>query len=457
MAKKKSGKKTVKILGAIVVALILFVIIGKKAGWIGGENATEVTLAKAEKREITEKVSASGKVYPEFEVKLSPDVPGEIVDLYVKDGDSVAKGQLLLKIRPDNFQSALERTMASLNNSKAMLSQSSAGFAQSKARFARAEADFKRNKQLYQEKVISDAEFEQAKANYEVARQELEAARQSVAAAQYNIQSASATVKEANENLRRTSIFAPENGIISMLNVEKGERVVGTSQMAGTELLRIADLNSMEVRVDVNENDVVRVSLGDTAEIEVDAYPDRKFKGIVTSIANSAKQAVTADAVTEFEVRIKILPESYKNLVSNKEKYPFRPGMTASVEIITEKKTDVLAIPLSSVTVKSDKESGKPGERAKGKEDTNSDKPAKKEILEEIVYVYDSAKGTVKQAKVKTGISDFDYIEIKSGLKSGAVVVSGPYMVVSKKLRDGVKVKEKKEANSSREKGEKGK
>lgn len=455
MAKKKSSKKTIKILGAVVIALILFVVIGKKAGWIGGEKATEVTLAKVEQREITEKVSASGKVYPEFEVKLSPDVPGEIVELYVKDGDSVSKGQLLLKIRPDNFQSALERTMASLNNSKAMLSQSSAGLAQSKARFSRAEADFSRNKQLYKEQVISDAEFEQAKANYEVARQELEASRQSVAAARYNIQSASATVKEANENLRRTSIFAPEGGIISMLSIEKGERVVGTSQMAGTELLRIADLNSMEVRVDVNENDVVRVNLGDTAEIEVDAYPDQKFKGIVTSIANSAKQALTADAVTEFEVRIKILPESYTSLVSDKEKYPFRPGMTASVEIITERKTNILAIPLSSVTVKSDKGNDKSGEVAKNKSEISSDKPEKKEKPQEVVYVYDSVQRTVKQIKVKTGISDFDYIEIISGLKPGATVVSGPYLVVSKKLKDGAKVKEKKETGFSQEKDKK--
>ena len=448
MAKKKSNK-LLYILGGIVVLLIVVVIIGKSAGWIGKPDALKVNVDEAKKTTIIEKVSASGDIQPEIEVVISPDVPGEIIELNINEGDSVKPGQLLLKIRPDNFQSALARVRANMNQEQANLAQTKAQLSSAEARFVQAEAEFDRNQQLLEQKVISTADFELAKANYITAEHDLKAAEQNVQAAYYRVQSSRASVNEAEENLSLTNVYAPMGGTISKLSVEQGERVVGTSQMAGTEMLRIADLNRMEVRVDVNENDIIRVAIGDTAIIDVDAYShtDKEFKGVVTQIANTANEKLTQDAVTEFEVRIRILNESYEDLVRENRKYsaPFRPGMTASVDIITNKKENVLSVPLAAVTTRNPKKAVSPEDKenkaaseAEGEgegEGAANKAPESEEEMKEVVFVKKGNAATL--TVVTTGISDYDNIEILSGLEGGEVVVSGPFLVVSKTLKDG--------------------
>ncbi len=425
MANKKSNKLLYYLLGAIV-ALVLFAIIGKQAGWVGGERETEVEITKVSRKQIIEKVSASGEIQPEVEVKLSPDVAGEIIELNIQEGDSVEQGKLLVKIRPDNFISALDRSKANLNQQMANLSQSKANLQRAEAQFTQAELNFKRQQGLYEEKVISDSDYEQAQATYTTAEKDLEAAKQNVIAAEFVIKSSQASVNEAAENVRLTNVYSPVSGIVSNLLVEKGERVVGTQQMAGTEMLRIADLSRMEVRVDVNENDIVRLSLGDTSLIDVDSYAftSKKFKGVVTSIANTANEKLSADAVTEFKVKIRILNDSYAELVTEGKKYPFRPGMTASVEILTTSKNDALSIPLSAVTTRENQQDTLVGGGTRAKE---------------LVFVNDG--GTAKIKAIKTGISDFLNIEIVEGLAEGEEIISGPYFVVSKQLKEGDKVK----------------
>ena len=440
--KKKKSNKLIYILLVVLVVLVLFAIVGNSMGIIGKGDQIEVTLAEATKGSITEQVSASGTVQPEVEVKISPDVPGEIIDLKVEEGDSVIVGALLIKIRPDNFQSALERTRANLNQQRANTGSAQARLSQSEAQFVRAEKEYERNQGLYNEKVISDSEFETAEANYKVALQELESSRQSVQASKYLVASSQASVDEAQENLSLTSVFAPMSGTVSKLSVEKGERVVGTSQMAGTEMLRIADLTKMEVRVDVNENDIIKISVGDTAIIDVDAYTyaGKTFKGIVTQIANTANDKISDDAVTEFEVRIRILNESYQDLVDEGNATPFRPGMTASVDIITTNKEDILMVPLAAVTTrKKDEDKKKEGSTGPAKNEAEDEKKKEEEILE-VVFV--SEEGEAKMVEVKTGISDFDNIEVLEGLDEGQKVISGPYLVVSKRLKEGSNIKE---------------
>lgn len=427
--------------------------LAKKMEWIGKVEPTEVEFAKVSRSTIIEKVSASGKIQPEVEVKLSPDVSGEIVSLNVAEGDSVVAGQELLKIRPDNYVSLLARAEAQMNATKANMEQSKAVLAQSEARLSKAKIDYDRNTKLHKDKVISDADFDQFVSAYTVAKQDLEAAKANVNAANYNVKSSEATLKEAKTNLTKTTIYAPQSGIISKLNVELGERVVGTSQMAGTEMLRIANLNKMEVRVNVNENDITRVSIGDTVLIDVDAFSssERKFKGVVYEIASSANSSGTAsaisnDAVTEFEVKIRVLRSSYADLIKGKLSYPLKPGMTASVEILTNRKDNTLTVPLSSVTTR---EIGAVAEGEKKEEDgtnaTNSndalEAKKRKENTKEVVFVME--KGKTKMIQVKTGISDFENIEIVSGLKDGQEIIAGPYATVAKKLKEGELVKKK--------------
>lgn len=458
MAKKKSNK-LLYILGGIVVLIVIFALVGKSAGWIGKPPSIEVETAKVKKSTIIEKVSASGEIQPEVEVVISPDVPGEIIQLDVNEGDSVKPGDLLLKIRPDNFQSALARVRANMNQEQANLAQTRAQLSSAEARFVQAEAEYKRNQQLLEQKVISTADFETAQATYTTAQQDLEAAKQNVQAAKFRVESSRASVKEAEENLSLTNLYAPMGGTISKLSVEKGERVVGTSQMAGTEMLRIADLNKMEVRVDVNENDIIRVAIGDTAIIDVDAYShtNKEFKGVVTEIANTANEKITQDAVTEFEVRIRILNESYQDLIKENSKVsaPFRPGMTASVDIITNKKSNVLSVPLAAVTTRNPEQKGKPeGEENDANSEENNEEnsenaPERRETeveLKEVVFVR-NAENVARMVEVTTGISDYDNIEILSGVDEGDIVVSGPYLVVSKRLNDG-DVVEAKEGNN---------
>ncbi len=401
------NNKILKFLLPIALVLIIFAIIGKKQGWFGKALTVKVAVENAEKRVIIETITANGKIQPEKEVKISPDVSGEIVELTIKEGDHVEKGQLLLRIRPDIYVSQKDRSLAAISSARARL-------AQSVAQFTQAELSFKRNKQLFEEQTVSKSDFEQAEASYSVAKAEVDAAK-------FSVVSAEASLKEANENLIKTSIYAPMSGTVSMLLVELGERVAGTNLMAGTELLRVADLSRMEAQVQVNENDIVKVNLGDTALIEVDAYLDQKFKGIVTEIANSAKTTgVSADQVTNFDVKILILPESYKKLVDAGDSNPFRPGMSASVDIQTELKSDIITVPIQSVTTRTDT--------------TKTAAILSDEDIRTIVFITDGQYALAKD--VKTGIQDNNYIEILSGVAVNDRLISAPFSAISKKLSD---------------------
>ncbi|MFT5616868.1 MAG: HlyD family secretion protein [Arenicella sp.] len=452
MVKKKSNNKTIFIIAGIVVVLIAFLAIGKSKGWIGGKKLNKVEIAEVKNTTIVERVSASGKIQPVDEVSISSEVSGEVREITIEEGDSVKRGELLVRIRPDNLQSALDRTVANLNSQRANLALTKARMAQSKAQFLRAKQDYERNKKLFENKVISAAEWNGFEATFEGAKSDLVAAEQTIEAARYTVKSSQASVKDARESLGLTSIYAPMDGIVTKLSVEKGEKVVGTSQMSGTEIMRIADLSRMEVRVDVNENDIIRVSEGDEVEIDVDAYSyqDKVFTGTVTAIANSANEtAGISESVTEFEVRILIDPSSYADLLKERKQSPFRPGMTASVDIITEKKVDVLSVPLSAVTArdlekekeKANKKDGERGEGRGNKDSKKEDSSKSDDNLKEIVFVVEDGK--VKMTEVKTGISDFDNIEILSGVKMGQKIVEGPFIMVSKKLKDGEEVEDK--------------
>jgi HlyD family secretion protein len=398
--------KILKILIIVVVLLLILAIIGKKAGWFGKAVTVKVAVEYAEKRLITETITANGKIQPEKEVKITPDVSGEIVELTVKEGDHVERGELLLRIKPDIYISQKDRSLAAISSARARL-------AQAEAQFTQAELSYNRTKQLFDEQTISKSDFEQAEASYNVAKSEVDAAK-------FSIVSAEASVKEANENLVKTSIYAPMTGTVSMLLVELGERVAGTNLMAGTEIMRIADLSRMEAQVQVNENDIVRVTLGDTALIEVDAYIDQKFKGTVTEIANSAKTTgVSADQVTNFDVKILVLPKSYEKL-AEKDKNPFRPGMSCTVDIQTESKPGIITVPIQSVTTRTDT--------------TKATSSVSDEDIRTLVFITD---GTYAFAKdVKTGIQDNTYIEITSGIDDSVKVISAPFSAISKKLSD---------------------
>lgn len=442
---KKRSNRLLLFLGIAVVVLLLVLVIGKKSGWIGGDDLVKVATTKAEKASITESVTANGKIQPEVEVKISSDVSGEIRELYVKEGDSVRAGQLLARIDPELYQSALARTEASLNNSKANLASSRARLLQAEAKLTELEKQFQRNTKLHQEKLLSDAEFETAKSTYVTAKAEVESAKQNILASQFTVQSQEATLKESTKNLSRTEIFAPVNGVVSKLSVEKGERVVGTSQMAGTEMMRIANLNDMEVSVDVNENDIVKVALGDTSLVEVDAYGTRKFKGIVTEIANSATttSATTSDQVTNFVVKIRILRSSYADLSAQygSKRSVFRPGMSASVDVQTQSVNDVVAIPIESVTMrdKSELDSTKTEGIAVKRKSTSGSSTKKSTDEQEMVFVFNEGKVVLRA--VKTGIQNDKLIEIKEGLQVGDEVVSAPFSAITRTLKNNTAVK----------------
>ena len=451
--KRKSNKMIYWLIGAVVF-LIIFLFAAKSMGWIGKPKEIEVELAKAKRVTIVEKVSASGTVQPVTEVKIAPEVSGEIIELLIEEGDSVVKGRTLVRIRPDILASQLQRAEAGLGQQSANLEQSKSNLLRSQATLIRAEAEYKRNEKLFNEKVISDVDWQLAKQNFEVAKNDVAAAEQAVEASRSGTRSTQASLNEAKENLRKTSVMAPMSGVVSKLIVKNGERVVGTATMAGTEMLRIADLRKMEVRVNVNENDIVRVHLGDTAVIDVDAYNNQKkeFKGVVTLIANTAKDKVSTDAITEFEVRILILSSSYEDLVKAGNKFPFRPGMTASVDIQTSTKTNVLSVPLAAVTTRNPDEMKEGGDKPQDgppnnneRQVVNDQKKEKKKEDKTVIFVND--KGVAKMVEVKTGISDYDNIEILSGVSDSTEVITGPFLAVSKRLKDGEKVRkmEKKE------------
>ena len=418
------SKKTIYLLIAAAVAIIALLIVLSKTGVIGNKDkgkSVEITNVKA--TTIVETVSATGKIQPEIEVKISSEVSGEIIALNVIEGQVVKKGDLLVKINPDLYTSGYNRTLSNLAGTKANLSQAEASFKEAKA-------NYDRNKTLFDKGIISKSDWDKTVASFEVAK----ANKQS---AYFNVQSASATVNEAKDNLGRTTIYAPADGTISVLNVELGERVLGTQQMAGTEILRVANLNNMEVEVDVNENDIVKIKVGNEANVEVDAYLKKQFKGIVTSISNSASSTLTADQVTNFKVKIRILKESYQDLLEGKPATysPFRPGMTATVDIITKTRANVLAVPISSVVVKSDTTAVK-AFKVEDEEEKKAAPKSDKKLECVFVKVGDKAKIRI----IKTGIQDDTNIEVLSGLKKGDVVITGPYSTVSKELNSGDKV-----------------
>ncbi len=423
-------KKALTYLAVIVVLLIILLAVGKRSGWFGDADLIKVAVEPAIERSIVETITANGKIQPETEVKISPDVSGEIVELFVKEGEEVKQGKLLLKIKEDLYLSYLDRSKAALNSSKSNLANSKARLVQTKASFNQSELSFKRSKKLYDQQAISDAEFENANASFEMAKADVKAAEESVNSARFAVKSSEASLKEARENLTKTSIYAPIDGTISRLNVEKGERVVGTVQMAGTELLRIANLNIMEVKVEVNENDIVRVNLSDTALIEVDAYLKEKFKGVVTEIANSANTTgMSTDQVTNFDVKIRILPESYNHLIAAGNHYPFRPGMSATVDVQTQYEDGILTVPIQAVTTRADT-----AKTAKDKSLPDDQQKSTKDELLEVVFIYKDGK--VYQQEVKTGIQDDNYIQILEGLTADEEVVTAPYSAISKKLNN---------------------
>ncbi len=416
-------KKTIYIIAGITVLIIVLLVVGKKAGWFGKSgNFKEVEVTEVQRFNVIEKVSATGKIQPEVEVMLSSEVSGEIIELPIVEGQQVQKGDLLVRVNPEIYQSSLERSRAGLQNIRSGLSQAEASLKE-------AEANYERNKTLFEKGIISKAEWDRIVSSYEVAQ----ASRQ---AAFYNVRSAEASVNEALENLGRTNIYAPMSGTISSLDAELGERVVGTQQMAGTEILRVADLSDMEVEVDVNENDIVKISIGDSTLVEVDAYLKQEFKGVVTEISNSANATATADQVTNFKVKVRILKESYDHLLEGKPENfsPFRPGMTATVDIITNRRDDVIAVPISAVVVKADTTAG-----SRNKED---DKASPEELFE-TVYIKEGDEAKVRV--VETGIQDDARIEIKEGLETGEMVITGPYNTVTKVLKPGDKVEVKNE------------
>ena len=433
--------------GIIIIATIL----GIKS--CSNSGAVEVTTEKVQRRTIIETVSANGKIQPEVQLKISSDVSGEIVDLMVKEGDHVNKGDLLVKIKPDIYQSAVDRANAAVSSSQSNIESAKAQLAQVKAQFANAEASFNRSKKLFEQGAVSQADFDNSKASYESAKAQVESAEEGVKSSVFNVNSAQAGMKEATENLNKTSIFAAVSGTVSKLSKEKGERVVGTNMMEGSEIMILANLNEMEVSVDVNENDIVRVHMNDTADIQVDAYLDRKFRGLVTEIANSANTSgVMADQVTNFTVKIRVLQDSYKDLMDTKNPNlsPFRPGMSATVDIHTKSAVNVLSLPIQAVSTRSDS-SLKKAEEQKDRDDYDTkvvdEKKAKIEMNtmpkdvkpQECVFIY--ADGKVKLQKVKTGIQDNLAIEIIEGLKEGDEVVNGPYNAVAKLLKNGMEVK----------------
>jgi len=447
-------KKWIWILVALVV--VIGTLMGlKKAGVIGKEEGTKVSVEMVTRRNITEVVNASGKVYPEIEVKISPDVSGEIVELTVMEGDSVRRGQLLARVYADILATQRDQAAAVVNQQQAQVGNVSAALEAFKARMEQAERQYQRQKQLYGEKVISRLEFEQAENAVLTSRADYNAAQKSIQSTKAAVASAQASLQRTNKDLSRTSVLAPMDGVVSLLNVKKGERVVGNSMMAGTEMLRIADMRTIEVRVDVGENDIPKVSYGDTALVEVDAYSDRKFKGIVTQIASTNRGAggtvaTSANDVTNYEVRIRLLPDSYADLLdpARPRNFPFRPGMSASADIQTNTHVNVLAVPINAVTTRDKSDTLSVGEEKSTKKEKKSAMPASGEPvvtgniddMEAVVFVLQS-DGKVRRVRVRTDIQDISHIEVVDGLKEGDQVVTGPYAIVSKELKNGMDVK----------------
>ena len=445
---RKISKKKIWIIIAIVVVVAIIVVAAVIKG--KGREGTNIATEKVMKRTIIQTVSSNGKIQPEKDIKISPYISGEVVELYVKEGNQVKKGDLLAKIDQEIYISQFDQSEASVNTQKANLANSKARLAQLKAQFENARLTFDRQDKLFKQNVISKAEYDQAQSAYQVAQAQVTAGEEDIKASGFMVKNSEAALKRSREDLTRTAIFAPNDGTVSKLNVLQGERVTGASQFSsGTEIMRIANLNEMEAQVQVNENDIVRVSMGDTALIEVDAYLNRKFKGIVSEIATSANTSgVSVDQVTNFNVKIHILKDFYKDLLIGKEiNYsPFRPGMSCTVEIQTEIAENIITVPIQAVTTRIAKDSldklneKKKTKKADGDEEVEVVANAKKnDKIQECVFIY--SDGIAKKVDVKTGIQDNTYIQIISGLKVGDEIITAPYSAVSKLLKDGDKVK----------------
>lgn len=435
-------------LGVLVIMLVGL----KSAGVIGKEEGLKVATEKVEARNITETVNASGKVYPEIEVKVSPDISGEIVDLQVKEGDSVRRGQILAKIYADIYSTQRNQAAAEVSRQQALVDNSKAQLESLESALQLAKRTFERQKQLRSDKIISEAEFEQVQNSLQTAQSNYNAAIQNIRSGEAGIASTRANLERANKDLSRTAVLSPMSGVVSLLNVKAGERVVGNSMMAGTEMMRIADMSIIEVQVEVGENDIPKVKMGDSALVEIDAYNNRKFKGIVTQIASSNTTAATSSAatssndVTNYKVHIRLLRDSYKDLIDPERprRFPFRPGMNASADIQTRTKTNVISAAINAVSTRekgTDNVVGENKDKDKKKENSSDDEPkATSTDLDEVVFVL-KPDGTVKKVVVKTGIQDINYIEVTEGLKAGDEIVVAPYNVISKTLKEGTKVK----------------
>lgn len=428
----------------LVLAGVVFGIVKNR----GGDKDEKVTVEKSSLRTIVETVNASGKVYPEVEVKISPDISGEITELNVQEGDSVRKGQVLARIYADIYALQRDEAASRVNQSSASVENSRAAIEALRASYNQAKITYDRNKKLFDDKVISRAELEQFETTYRSAQANLNAAEQGLRGLQAGVQGSQVSLSRANKDLSRATLVAPMDGVISSLKVKKGERVAGNSFNVGTEMMTVADMSVIEVRVDVGENDIVKISIGDSADVEVDAYNNRKFRGVVTKIASSTKGAAalaSSNDVTNYEVRIRLDRSSYEDLA--KLPFPFRPGMNATADIKTKTVQNVLSVPINSVNarVKGSDQSVEEQKKEKtanntGAESTANSAAATGDDLEEIVFVLQK-DGTVKKAVVRTGVQDINYIEILAGLKEGEEVVTAPYAAISKTLKNGAKVK----------------
>lgn len=424
--KKRKGNRWLWFLLTLTILAVAGAVMAKQMGWIGKTAFTKVATEQVKKRNIIETVSANGKIYPETEVAIAPDVSGEIVKITVEEGDSVKQGQLLVSINPEVYEAFVDRADAAVKTAKANKANTEARKLQLQVQIDNARRIYDRNKQLFADQVIAEVELETAETSFKNLEAELLALEKNIEASQYNVESARASLKEAKDNLRRTNLYAPINGVVSKLSVEEGERVVGTSQFAGTEIIRIANFNSMEVRVDVSENDIVRVALNDTALVSIDAYNEREFKGLVTQIANSAnsENLLSTDQITNFTVKIRLLRSSYQDLQAQ-QRFPFRPGMSAAVDIQTNMVSNVVSVPLQAVTAREIPDS------LRENNNTNDE-------LEEIVFVVNDGK--VLKRKVSIGLQDDTYIEIKNGVNAKDEVVVAPYSTINRVLEDSIDV-----------------
>jgi HlyD family secretion protein len=437
----------------IITGILLVIIVGGKI-LFPKDTRQKVAVENVVRRTIVETVTASGQIYPEVEVKISPDISGEVTDLTVQEGDSVKKGQVLARIYADITALQRDEAASRVSQSQATVANSQAALQALDASVTQARQAYDRNKKLYNDKVISQSELEQYETTLRTATANYEAAKENIRSLQAGVRVSQTGLTSANKNLERATIVAPMNGVISSLSIKKGERVVGTAQMAGTEMMTVADMSVLEVRVDVGENDIVKVSIGDSADVSVDAYNRRKFRGVVTQIASSTKSSssavtTTTTDVTNYEVRIRLDKSSYQDLIdpANPKKFPFRPGMNANADIKTKRVTNVLAVPIAAVSVRTKGTDQSMSDRKKEKEENKADdngaSPSPEttdDDMEEVVFVVQE-NGAVKKQVVRSGIQDATYIEVLSGLKTGEQIVTAPYTTISEILKDGMKVK----------------